>query len=160
MRTSKKRKLQRISKRHARISTRKFYRVTSPCFEFDASIRIGGAGKFHDEILLRTGLAPTRTHLTGDKVSSFSERLRKEDIWILSSPLDRALPLDDHIGWLLEAVAPHIGYLNGVFKEAAWADLCLGCLSDSPYPMIAAGDSATELIKKLNLQISFNFTCR
>ena len=160
MRTSTKRKIRRISKRHAEISSQKFQRVVSAFFEFDASIRIAGVGKYHDEILASTGLAPTRAHLAGEKVSIHSKQLRKEDIWILSSPLARTLPLDDHIDWLLDSVAPHIGYLESVIKNATWADLCLGCLSDIPYPMIAAGDSATELIKKLNLQISFNFTCR
>jgi len=160
MRTSTKRKIKRISKRHAEISSQKFQRMASPFFDFDASIRIAGVGKYHDEILACTGLAPTRVHLAGEKVSSHSTRLRTEDIWIFSSPLDRMLPLDDHIDWLLESVTPHIGYLEGVMKNAAWADLCLGCLSDIPYPMIVTGGSATELIKKLNLQISFNFTCR
>ncbi|WP_371874514.1 DUF4279 domain-containing protein [Undibacterium terreum] len=149
----------RISKRHTKICSQKFQRVTSPFFEFDASIRIGGAGKYHDEISASTGLTPTRAYLAGDKVSTHSERVRKEDMWIFSSPLDRSRPLDDHVGWLLDTVTPHIEYLDGVINNATWADLCLGCFSDIPYPMIATGNRATELIKKLNLQISFNFTC-
>ena len=160
MRTSRRRKLKRISKRHAKISARKFYRVVSPLYKFDAAIRIGGAGKHHDAIGASTGLIATRTHLAGEKISRFLERTWSEDFWSLSSPLDRSLPLDDHVRWLLCSVTPHIEYLNSVIKEAAWADLCLGCLSDSPYPLITVDSSATELIKKLNLQISFNFTCR
>ncbi|MFA6063607.1 MAG: DUF4279 domain-containing protein [Gallionella sp.] len=155
-----KRKLARIQKRHRRISLRKFERVTSPFFTFDAAIRIGGAGQFHDEIFTKTGLVPSHSHLAGEKVSSHSAGVRKEDIWVLNSPLDRSKPLDEHIDWLLKTITPHIDYLSNITKNASWADLCLGCLSDIPYPIISTSESATELIKQLNLTIAFNFTCR
>ena len=158
--TSMKRKLKRIRKRHDLVSSKKFQRVSSPIFWFDASIRIGGAGKYHDAIYANTGLSPTKSHLAGDRVSIRSSTIRKEDIWIFSSPLDENESIDQHIDWLLNAIAPHVEFLSEVVKNAAWADLCLGCLSDIPYPMISTGTSATELIKKLNLALSFNFTCR
>jgi len=117
-------------------------------------------GRHHDAITARTGLIPSKTYLAGEKISPHSDQVRKADLWILCSPLSRALPLEDHIDWLLAAVTPHTAYLEDVIGHAEWADLCLGCLSDIPYPLIAAGKSATDLIKKLNLQVSFNFTCR
>ncbi|MES3020442.1 MAG: DUF4279 domain-containing protein [Pseudomonadota bacterium] len=160
IRTSTKRKLKRIRKRHVLVSSRKFQNVTSRLFWFDASIRIGGAGKFHDEIFERTGLSPNKSHLAGDRVSASSSNVRKEDIWILSSPFKDNEPIDQHLDWLLHAVAPHVEYLSDVVQNASWADLCLGCLSDVSYPLIATGSSATELVKRLNLELSFNFTCR
>ncbi len=155
-----KRKLARVRKRQEALASEKSFRVTSPFFEFDASIRIGGAGKFHHEITEKTGICPTRSHLAGDPVSQRSTAVRKEDIWILTSPLDGARPIEEHIDWLLDAVSPHADYLSAITRDAAWADLMLGCLSDIPYPVIATGQSATELIKQLNLTVSFNFTCR
>lgn len=158
--TAMKRKLGRIQKRQETLASQKSYRVTSPFFLFDASIRIGGAGKFHNEITKNTGLSPIRSHLSGDRVSQRSTAVRNEDIWIFTSPLERTRPIEEHIDWLLNAVSPHVDYLSGITKNAAWADLMLGCLSDIPYPVIATGQSATELIRQLNLTVSFNFTCR
>lgn len=160
IRTSMKRKLKRIRKRHGKVSSRKFQNITSPFFWFDASIRIGGAGKYHDAILEKTGLSPTSSHLAGDRISARSSGIRKEDIWILSSPLNETEPIDQHIEWLLSTVGPHCAFLSEVIENSTWADLCLGCLSDIPYPIIATGTSATELVKRLNLALSFNFTCR
>lgn len=158
--TSTKRKLQRIGKRQKRVAAEKHYRLTSPFFEFDASIRIGGAGSLHDAITSHTGLVASRSHLAGEPVWPGMSKICKEDLWILASPLDRNRPIDDHIDWLHEAVAPHLDFLSSVVKQAAWADPCLGCLSDVPYPMISTGASATRLIQQLDLAVAFNFTCR
>jgi hypothetical protein len=155
-----KRKLKRMQKRHDQVSIKRLYRETSPFFWFDASIRIGGVGKFHDAIFEKTGLIPSKVHLAGDKVSPRSSRVREEDIWIFSSPLERNCPIDDHVDWLLKAITPHTEYLSNVVKNSAWSDLFLGCLSDIPYPVISTSKSVTELMKRLDLTISFNFTCR
>lgn len=159
VRASLKRKLSRIRKRQETISTKKFKRHTSPFFEYDAAFRIGGAGKFHEQIGAVTGLVPKTVRLAGQPRWPHSTLLAKEDIWVLASPLDDSLPLDDHVDWLVQALTPHAGFLKEVIAQAAWADLCLGCLSQVPYPMIAAGKSSTELIKLLDLEIAFNFTC-
>jgi hypothetical protein len=158
--TATKRKLTRIQKRHERVSSIRRYPVTSPFFQFDASIRIGGAGAYHEEIFLATGLSASKSHLAGDRVSSRSSAVRKEDLWILASPLSRNSPIDEHISWLLGAVSPHEAFFAQIVEKAAWADLCLGCLSDIPYPMIVTDISATGLVKMLNLSMTFNFTCR
>ncbi len=143
--TATKRKLTRIQKRHERISSTRTYPVISPYFQFDASIRIGGAGSYHESIVLATGLTPSTSYLASDKVSARC-RVRKEDLWILASPLSGNLPIDEHINWLLDAVSPHEAFLTKILEKAVWADLCLGCLSDSPYPMIVT-DQSTRLLK-------------
>jgi len=157
--TATKRKLARIRKRHERISSTRTYPVISPNFRFDASIRIGGAGSYHESIFLATGLTPSTSYLAGDKVSPRSSKVRKEDLWILASPLSGNLPIDEHIDWLLDAVSPHEAFLRQILEKAVWADLCLGCLTDSPYPMIVT-DRSTRLLKMFNLSLSFNFTHR
>ncbi|NHZ33078.1 DUF4279 domain-containing protein [Massilia rubra] len=159
VRASLKRKMSRIHKRQETFSTKKLERHTSPFFEYDAALRIGGAGKFHEQIGEVTGLEPKIARLAGQPRRPGSTFLAKEDIWVLASPLDETLPLEDHVDWLLQALAPHAGFLKEVIAQAAWADLCLGCLSEVPYPMIRAGKSSTELIKLLDLELMFNFTC-
>ena len=156
---SLKRKLSRIRKRHANISSEKFVRHTSPLFRYDASLWIGGAGKFHEQLGAVTGLVPKRVGLAGQPRYAGSTRIVKEDFWVLASPLDDMLPLDDHVDWLLQTVTPHAAFLKEVIAEAAWADLSLGCFSEGPYPLIAAGKSSTELVKLLDLGIAFNITC-
>jgi hypothetical protein len=79
---------------------------------------------------------------------------------MLASPLSRNSPIDEHINWLLGAVSSHEAFFAQIVEKATWADLCLGCLSDVPYPMIVTDKSATRLVKMLNLSLSFNFTCR
>ncbi|MEW6022789.1 MAG: DUF4279 domain-containing protein [Pseudomonadota bacterium] len=158
--TAKKRTLTRIQKRTERVLSTRSHPVRSPFFRFDASIRIGGAGKYHESIFLATGLSASRSHLVGDRVSPRSLAVRKEDLWSLASPLEGSRPIDEHINWLLDVVSPHQAFFAQVVEEAAWADLCLGCLSDIPYPLIVTDVSATKLIKMLNLTLTFNFTCR
>ncbi|MDQ1924072.1 DUF4279 domain-containing protein [Massilia pseudoviolaceinigra] len=159
VRASLKRKLSRLHKRQERVSTEKLVRHTSPFFEYDASFRIFGAGKFHDEMNAVTGLVPTKLGLAGEPRFPRSTLLHKQDVWTLSSPLGYHVPLDDHVDWLLETLTPHADFLTGVIAQAGSADLCLGCLSEVPYPMIATGKSTTELIKRFDLELMFNFTC-
>lgn len=159
VRASLKRKLSRIRKRQAAVATGKFVCHTSRYVEYDASFRIGGAGKFHQQLEAVIGVAPKIARLAGQPRFPNSKLLAKEDVWVLSAPFDDTLPLDDHVDWLLRTLAPHAGFLKEVIAQAAWADLCLGCLSEVPYPVIASGKSSTELIKLLDLGITFNFTC-
>lgn len=158
--TATKRKLNRIRRRHELVSSTRRFPVTSPFFQFDAAIRIAGVGMCHESILSTTGISPSRSYLAGDKVSARSSAVRKEDLWILTSPLSRDHPIEEHISWLLETVSPHMAFFARLVEKSTWADLCLGCLSDIPYPMIVTDKSATQLVKMLNLSLSFNFTCR
>lgn len=159
LRASLKRKLRRIHKRQEIFSTKKLERHTSPFYRYDASIRIGGAGSFHAQIGAVTGLVPKIVRLAGEPRFPNSKYLAKEDLWVLDSPLDDTLPLDDHADWLLATMTPHAALFKEVIAHAAWADLCLGCLSEVPYPMIGAGKSSTELIKLFDLELMFNFSC-
>jgi hypothetical protein len=158
--TAIKRKLTRIQKRHERVSSTRRYPVRSSVYQFDASIRIAGVGAYHEAIFLTTGLLASQSHLAGDRVSSRLSFVRQEDFWQLASPLSRDSPIDEHINWLLDAVSPHEAFFAKIVEKAAWADLCLGCLSNIPYPMIVTDRSATRLVKMLNLSLAFNFTCR
>lgn len=82
-----------------------------------------------------------------------------EDLWRLESPLGELATIDQHLEWLRARIAPHRTYFAELCARAEWADLCLGCLSDSPYPVLSASPGALALMKDLDLGLSFNFTC-
>ena len=129
-------------------------------FRFDASIRIAGIGAWHDNITQVTGIVPTDIVRKGDMRSRFSNRLGvwPEDLWRLQSPLPEYATLDLHIQWLWHTIAPHRDYFEGLISQASWADLTLGCLSESIYPFFTVNADALEITRALSLGLSFNFT--
>ncbi|WP_338845695.1 DUF4279 domain-containing protein [Massilia sp. W12] len=153
------RRMERLRRRKEKKQTGRIYCRSSLVFRFDASLRIGGAGAHHAEISRRTGLQATKALLKGHPVRPNSKRICQEDIWILSSPLSEYAAPGEHLAWLWEAVAPHIDYFSELIPQAAWADICIGCLSESPFPLISIDPSSLELMRRLKIGVSFNFTC-
>lgn len=133
----------------------------SSVFRFDASLRIAGVGEQHDTISIETGLVPWHVHRAGDRRSPRSPLLGvwPEDCWVLQSPLGEHATLEEHLAWLWSKVEPHKPYFARLIKQAAWADVCLGCLSESVYPLYTLGAASLDITRELNLGLSFNFTC-
>ena len=129
-------------------------------FRFDASLRIAGIGAWHENITQVTGLVPFQAHRKGEARSRFSTKLGvwPEDQWRLQSPLPESASLEEHVQWLWQAIAPHRRYFEGLIAQATWADLCLGCLSESVYPFFGIKAETLEITRALPLGLSFNFT--
>lgn len=157
--TSVKRRLPRLRRRRQReIQAPTSVRSTTP-FRYDASFRIAGVGKFHEEISLMTGIAATKSHKSGDVRRFGSKRVWLQDLWILDSPLGEEASLDDHLQWLWNTIEPHKSYFASLISRATWADVCVGCLSESAYPVLSASSASLSMIREINLSLSFNFTC-
>lgn len=157
--TSIKRRLSQLRRRRQKeIQRPNQLRSTTP-FRYDASLRIAGIGEFHEEIILMTGISATRSHKKGETHGFGRQRVWAEDLWILDSPLGEQASLDEHLQWLWSTVAPHKSYFSALVAKAAWADVCLGCLSESAYPILSASSASLSLVREVNVSLSFNFTC-
>lgn len=157
--TSIKRRLARLRRRRQReIQVPTQLRSKTP-FRYDACLRIAGIGDLHEEITLKTGIVATRSHKKGEKHGFGKQRVWPEDLWLLESPLGEEASLDEHLFWLWNAIEPHKSYIAALVAKAAWADLCLGCLSESVYPVLSASSASLSLVRELNVSLSFNFTC-
>jgi hypothetical protein len=45
------------------------------------------------------------------------------------------------------------------FGTATFAEVCLGCLSESVYPYFTVDPASLDITKELNVGLAFNFTC-
>jgi Domain of unknown function (DUF4279) len=129
-------------------------------FRFDASLRIAGVGAHHNDIAIKTGLLPSHLHKAGDRrsIKSASLGVWPEDLWTLESPLGELASLEEHLNWLWSTIAPHKAYFERLIVEATWADVSLGCLSESVYPFWIVPASSLDITRELKLGLSFNFT--
>lgn len=64
------------------------------------------------EITARLGVTPTEVADLG--TMDESGRVREFTAWMLTSPLDPDAPLDEHLTWLLDTVAPANNRLRGL----------------------------------------------
>jgi hypothetical protein len=87
-----------------------------------------------------------------------SNRVYAEDLWLLASPLVNA-SLDQHLEWLWTAISPHTPTFKKLAEEATWADICLGCLSESAFPVLSVKAQSMAIARELEIGLSFNFTC-
>ena len=72
---------------------------------YKACFRIFGDTLQPDAVGRALGLEPTSSGLKGETLGS--SRLKKplsSSVWILQSPLDKRIPLEDHLNWLLDAL--------------------------------------------------------
>lgn len=104
-----------------------------------------------------TGVAPTRTFRRGDPVGARG-KTRQEDLWILASPLGETATMDEHLQWLWNQVEPHAEAFRCFIEHAKWADVNIGCLSESAFPILSASATSLRLLRELDLGLSFNFT--
>jgi hypothetical protein len=126
-------------------------------FRYDARLRLGGLGDVQETVFELTGLSASHAHRKGDP---FGRRgsVRKEDLWLLESPLGERASHDEHLQWLWNQIKPHHQQFQELLQCAAWADICLGCLSESPYPVLSVDPGSLHIVRELNLALSFNFT--
>ena len=159
--TSIRKRVTRARRRREREAGQRTPMRDSRAFRFDASLRIAGVGEQHDRISIETGLTPWRVHRAGDRRSPRSPSLGvwPEDYWELRSPIGESATLEEHLAWLWSAVEPHKPYFARLITHAAWADVCLGCLSESVYPLFTVGAASLDITRERNLGLSFNFTC-
>lgn len=116
--TSIRRRLAKLRRRGKReLQERRYVRSSHP-FRFDAGLRIAGLGSEHDNITARTGIAPSYTHRKGDPFGR-AGNFRKEDMWILNSPLGERASLDEHLDWLWRRIEPHKEYFRELTARAA-----------------------------------------
>ena len=158
--TRTRKRIQRARSKRQREATVRTPLRNQRFFRFDASIRIAGVGAWHGNITRITGIEASRTTRKGEARSRHNSRLGvwTEDLWILQSPLSEDAPLDAQIQWLWRTIEPHRNYFEALMAQATWADLCLGCLSESIYPFFSVNADALEITRALPLDLSFNFT--
>ncbi|MFN7855161.1 MAG: DUF4279 domain-containing protein [Acidovorax sp.] len=157
--TNVQRRLDRVSRRRKRVVADLSYQRRPFLYEFDASLRLSGLGEHHDEIRRQTGLEPTHSHLKGELRSPRSKmKPWEEDLWVLQSPLGNQASLDEHLEWLWIKIAPHKDYFAKLAARSVQADVVLGCLTESPYPYLTTKSSSLQLLKELNVGVSFNVT--
>jgi hypothetical protein len=104
-----------------------------------------------------TGLVATRAHRKGAPYG-LRGKTRREDLWLLESPLGERASHDEHLQWLWSQVGPHREQFERLIQQAAWADICLGCLSESAYPVLSLKPESLQIVHELKLDLSFNFT--
>jgi hypothetical protein len=78
-----------------------------------------------DEINRDLGLRATNSGLKGERQSRFPKaKPLRTSLWILDSPLDEHLPLQDHLAWLLQALEPKLKVVSEIAKQYAVKLLC------------------------------------
>jgi hypothetical protein len=83
-----------------------------------AAFCIYGETLHPDEMNRDLGLQATNSGLKGERQSKYPRaRQLRTSIWILDSPLDEHLPLQDHLKWLLDALEPKLNVVRGIAKQ-------------------------------------------
>jgi hypothetical protein len=71
-----------------------------------------------EEINRDLGFQATNSGLKGERQSKFPRaRPLRTSIWILDSPLDDHLPLQDHLKWLIDALEPKLDVVRGIASQ-------------------------------------------
>lgn len=155
--TQVRRRLTRLRNRRTREREVPTIIRSSVPFRYDACLRLGGLGDAQEGIAELTGLSASRAHRKGDPIGRRGTA-RKEDLWLFESPLGERASHDEHLQWLWNQIKPHHKQFQELVQRAAWADVCLGCLSESAYPVLAVRPESLQILRELNLALSFNFT--
>ena len=155
--TQVRRRLRRLRNRRARQREAPTIIQSSQPFRYDACIRLGGLGDAHEKIEKVTGIAPTRSLRRGDPVGARG-KTRQEDLWLLASPLGETATTDEHLQWLWNQLKPHAEVFRSFIAQAAWADINIGCLSESSFPILSASATSLQLLREFDVGLTFNFT--
>jgi hypothetical protein len=96
-----------------------------------ASFCIYGETLRPKEITRDLGLEATNSGLKGGRQTKYPRaRQLRTSIWILDSPLDEHLPLQNHLKWLLDALEPKLNVVHGIARQYD-AKLICGYSSES-----------------------------
>jgi Domain of unknown function (DUF4279) len=83
-----------------------------------ASFCIFGETLQPDDINRDLGLQATNSGLKGRRQSKYPRaRPLRTSIWMLDSPLDDHLSLQDHLNWLLDALEPKLNVVHGIARQ-------------------------------------------
>jgi hypothetical protein len=83
-----------------------------------ASFCIYGETLRPDDIDRDLGLKATNSGLKGGLQSKYPRaRQLRTSIWILESPVDTHLPLQDHLKWLIDALEPKLNIVHGIARQ-------------------------------------------
>jgi hypothetical protein len=94
-----------------------------------ASFCIYGETLQPDDINRDLGLKATNSGFKGGRQSKYPRaRQLRTSIWILDSPLEEHLPLQDHLKWLLDALEPKLKVVHGIARQY---DARLHCIYSS-----------------------------
>ena len=155
--TNIQRRLARLRKRSLREREAPQVMRSSVPFRYDACLRIGGLGDIQEQVLGLTGVLATKSHRKGDPVG-LQGRSRQEDLWLLASPLGEQASHDEHLEWRWCQIRSNVEQFRILIERAKWSDVCLGCLSESAYPVLAIEPKSLEIVRELRIGLSFNFT--
>jgi hypothetical protein len=109
-----------------------------------------------DEVNRDLGLQATNSGLKGERQSKFPKaRPLRTSIWILDSPLDDHLPLEDHLKWLIDALEPKLDVVRGITKRYD-ARLSCGYSSDHGQGGCTFDVTLLERLARLGLPLVLN----
>lgn len=114
---------------------------------FHANIVVHSVTLLGDEITGLLRIEPTKVLNLGETLSH-GDKTRELTSWILSSPLDAEAPLDEHLTWLLDTIAP----ANERIRELVLADTISVRISAAvshtgQYPMTFLNDLLDKLAR-------------
>jgi len=114
---------------------------------FQANIVVHSVTLLGDEITGALRIEPTKVLNLGEP-HSLGDKTREFTSWILSSPLDPEAPIDEHLTWLLDTIAP----ANERIRELALADTISARIQAAfrhtgQYPMTFLNDLLDKLAR-------------
>ena len=116
-----------------------------------ASFCIYGDTLQPDEISRDLGLLATNSGIKGERPSRFPRaRPLRTSIWILDSPLDDHLPLQDHLEWMVDTLEPKLDVVCGMVKQY---DARLSCSYSSEHGQGGCTFDAALLERLANLHV-------
>jgi hypothetical protein len=112
------------------------------------------AGAFNpDEITAAIGIAPTRTHRSGELISPRAIMRYQNDIWRLDSSLDKSSDLEAQILDVLERLQPGGAALVNLCTQYAASFECVISSYGGDRPAIAFSRDILKQVTALNAEI-------
>ena len=121
----------------------------------NATLRIFGAGRYHEDIAKVTGLSPTHSHLKGESTRLKGERA-KSDLWNYRSPLGSESKLDAHLMFIQGKVGPHKDFFHKLLREGATIDIFCGYRSNSDQGGFSLETGSLQVLADLRVRLEFS----
>jgi hypothetical protein len=120
---------------------------------YKACLRISGETLQPEEVSRELGLVATSSGLKGEFLSSSRlKRPLRSSVWILESPLDKQILLEDHLKWLLDALEPKSEIISRIAKQCE-ADFFCGFSSNNGQGGCAFSVALLERLAKLGVPL-------
>jgi hypothetical protein len=116
-------------------------------FAYSATLRIFGTIPDLDEITIRLGVSPTKSHRRGERRTPNSEPYR-HDMWLYKVPVNKAEPLHVHIDSLWSVFRERKEYLLHL-KEQLTVDVFLGYRSNCDNAGLEVPDHSLAMFVEL-----------